>query len=68
MRHDGWIVMIIVAQHQHGGLFLRFTWDPRILVLDSSIVDIEARASSFFHEFGSIVEQLVEGLSELLQH
>ena len=61
MGHDGWIVLIGVVHCQHGGLFMRFSWDLGILVLDNSIVDIETRASSSFREFGSIVEQLVEG-------
>ena len=50
------IVMIRVAQHQHGGIFLRFAWNPWILVLESTSTDIEARSSSLFNEFGSIIE------------
>lgn len=68
MGHDGWIVMNKVAQPQHGGLFLRFAWDPGIAILDNSVAGIEGRTSSCLHEFGSIVEQLVEGLSELFQN
>ena len=68
MGHDNQIVMMRVVQHQYGGLFLRFSWDSGILVLHSLVVDTKARASSCFHEFGSIVKHLVEGLSKLLQH
>jgi hypothetical protein len=60
--------MIRVAQRQHGGSFLRLAWDPGISVLDSSTADTEARASFFFHEIGSLVEQFFEGLIELLQY
>jgi hypothetical protein len=67
-RHDGQTGMIRVAQYQHGGFFLRLAWDLGISILDSSIVDTEARASLCFHEIGSLVEQLFEGLIEFLHN
>jgi hypothetical protein len=65
---NGQTIMIRVAQHQHGGSFLRLAWDPGISVLDSSTTDTKARASFFFHEIGSLVEKFFEGLIELLQY
>jgi hypothetical protein len=65
--HDGRMVMIRVAQRQHGGSFLRLAWDPGISVLDSPTADTEARASFFFHEIGFLVEQFFGVLIELLQ-
>jgi hypothetical protein len=55
-RHDGQMTMIRVAQHQRGGSFLRIAWDPGISVGDSATVDMEARASFFSHEIGSLAE------------
>jgi hypothetical protein len=46
--HGGQMVMIRVAQHQHGGSFLRLAWDPGISVLDSSTIDTDERASFSF--------------------
>jgi hypothetical protein len=66
--HDGWMTMIRVVQHQHGGSFLRIAWDPGISVGDSATVDTEVRASFFLHEIGSLAEQFLDGLIELLQH
>jgi hypothetical protein len=60
--------MIRVAQHQHGGSFMRLAWDLGISVLDSSTANTEARANFFFHEIGSLVEKFLEGLIELLQY
>lgn len=36
-RHNGQTIMIKAAQHQHGGSFLRLTWDPGI-ILDFNLV------------------------------
>jgi hypothetical protein len=58
--------MIRVAQHQHGGSFLRLSCDPGISILDYSTADIEARVSFLFHEIGSLVEKFFEGSIELL--
>jgi hypothetical protein len=66
--HDGWTIVIIVEQHEHGGSFLRLAWDPHISVLDSSTVDTEVRANFGFHEIGSLVENFLEGSIELLQY
>ena len=66
--HDGWSTMIILAQHQHGGSFLRIAWDPRILVGDSVTVDTKARAIFFSHDTSSLIEKYIYGLIELLQH
>ena len=68
MGHDSRIIMIRVAQRQHGGLFLRFALDLGILVLDSLVADIEARSSSFFHDTGSLVERFFERLIKFLQY
>lgn len=38
LGHDGLIVMIRVVQCQHGGFFLRLTWNPRITLVCSSTV------------------------------
>jgi hypothetical protein len=35
--------MIRVAQHQHGGSFMRLAWDPGITLFSSSTTDIEER-------------------------
>jgi hypothetical protein len=66
--HDDRMVMIKVAQRQHGGSFLRLAWDPGISILDGSVADTKARASFCFREIGCLAEQFLEGLIELLQH
>jgi hypothetical protein len=45
--HDCQTIMIRVAQHQHGGPFLRLAWDPGISVLEFSANGTEARISFF---------------------
>jgi hypothetical protein len=65
-EHDGQMTMIRVAQHQRGGSFMRIAWDPGIG--DNAIVDTEARASFFSHEVGSLGEQYIDELIDLLQH
>jgi hypothetical protein len=67
-EHDGQMTIIRVAQHQHGGSFMRITWDPGISIGDSVVVDIEVRASFFSHEVGSLVEQYIDELIELLKY
>jgi hypothetical protein len=61
------MTIIRVVQHQHGGSFLRIYWDPRISVGDSATVNMEAKASFFFHEICSLEEQFFDGLVYLLQ-
>jgi hypothetical protein len=39
------MIMIIVAHCQHGGSFLILSWDPRILVADSSTTATAERDS-----------------------
>ena len=46
---------------------MRLPWDPRISIVDSLAVDTEERASFFFHEIGSLVDNFFKGLIELLQ-
>jgi len=65
-RHYVHTTMIIVAQHQHGCFFLRIVWDPGISVGYNAVVDTEARATFFLHEIGSLVEQFLDALIELL--
>jgi hypothetical protein len=66
--HDGQTTMIIVAQHQRGGSFLRIAWDLGISVGDSAVVDTEASARFCLHEIGSLAKQFLGGLIKLLQH
>jgi hypothetical protein len=64
--HDGRTTMIRVAQHQRGGSFPRIAWDPRISVRDSVTVGMEARANFFLHDIGSLEEQFVDELIEVV--
>jgi hypothetical protein len=66
--HDVRTTMIRGALHQRSGSFPRIAWDPRISVRDSVTVGMEARASFFLHEIGSLEEQFVDELMKLLQH
>ena len=56
-----------MAQHKHGGLFLRLAWHSGIALLDNFAAGTEAIASFCFHEIDCVVEQFLEGLIELLQ-
>jgi hypothetical protein len=67
-RHVGLTVMIRVMQRQHGGSFLRLSWDLGISLLDNSATNTETRVGFCFHEIGSLAEQFFEGLIELLQY
>jgi hypothetical protein len=60
-RQEDHIFMIIVVQHQHGDCFQRTAWDPRILVGDILAVDMEARASFFLPEIGTLVDKFLDG-------
>jgi hypothetical protein len=66
--HNVQSTMIKVAEHQRGGSFLRIAWDPRISVGDSVAIDMEERSNFSSHEIGSLTEQYIGGLINLLHH
>jgi hypothetical protein len=73
-RYDGQTIMIRVAQHQHGGSFLRLSWDPGITLFSSSVTDKEERRFYFqefttgVHGIGFLEEKFSEELTEFLQY
>jgi hypothetical protein len=73
--YDGQIIMIRVAQHQHGCSFLRLAWNPGITLFGNSATDKDETASFYFQEFtlvvhwiGFLKEQFSEWLTEFLEY
>ena len=74
-EHDGRTIMIRVVQRQHGGSFLRLTWNLGITLFGSSTTEKDERANFYFQEFtpmvhwiGFLKEQFSEGLTKFLQY
>ena len=55
MNHGSWMVMIRVAERQHGGPFLILVMDHGTQVLDNPVVDIEVRPCFFFHKIDFLI-------------
>jgi hypothetical protein len=54
-RYEGKIFMTRVAQHRHGGSFLRIAWDLGTSWFDSLAIGTNGRASFYSRELTPIV-------------
>jgi hypothetical protein len=54
-RHEDETIMIRVAQCQHGGFFLRLTWDHGITWFDNLATGTNGRVNFYYQEIISIV-------------
>ena len=68
MRHGSWMVMIRVAECQHGVPFLRLVMDHGTQVLDNPVADIEVRPCFFFHNIDFLIYKFSEELIDLLHY
>jgi hypothetical protein len=74
-RHADHIFMIRVAQHQHGGFFVRISWDPGASWFDSLEISANWRINYYFKDpihmenlIGFLGGIIYEGWTKHLQH
>jgi hypothetical protein len=63
-EYDDQTIMIIVVQHQHGGISLRSVWDPGIVVVDNLTTDADGIVG--LHRFDCWEEQIFEQMIEFM--
>lgn len=71
-KRDGFIIVVRVVECQHGGPFLRLTWDPRITRVCSSTVEVEGACVGLLeftlvHQNDYFKEKFSKDLFELTQ-